>query len=95
MTISEIVPINGIFEEIMIVMVLGTGATIWRYLVSIKQKQIQNQMAIQELSVRIEDIRKSVKIISGIFLTYSKQEHPDLDIDHIKDMIEDSLEKKV
>ena len=85
--------IEGIFEEIIIVTTLGIGATIWRYLASIKQKQIQNQIAIRELSNEIKNLRKSVKIISGIFITYSEQAHPDLNIDHIKDMVEDSLEE--
>ena len=63
MAVSELIQIHGIFEEIIIVIALGIGGTIWKYLSSIKKMHEENQQAI-------EDLRKSVKIISGIFITY-------------------------
>lgn len=83
--------IGSFFEEFLLIIAATTGTTIFAYFRSIRNKQIENALALDKIHQRSWRIEKSILMLAKLTANQTKQAHPEIDTSSLEEVVKELM----
>ncbi|MDH3502357.1 MAG: hypothetical protein OEL69_07620 [Nitrosopumilus sp.] len=75
-------------------MAVTAGTTVFAYFRSIRNKQIENALALNKIHQRAWQIEKAVLMLSKLTAKQTKQVHPEIDTSSLEEVVRELMKDK-
>lgn len=79
--------IGSFFEEFLLIVAATAGTTIFAYFRSIRNKQIENALALHKIHQRSWQIETAILILAKLTAKQTKQVHPEIDTSSLEEVV--------
>jgi hypothetical protein len=86
--------IGNFFEEIILIIAATAGSTIFAYFRSIRNKQIENALALNKIHLRSWQIEKAILMLAKLTANQTKQAHPEIDTSSLEEVVKELMKDK-
>ena len=86
--------IDSFFEEILLVIAITAGSTAFAYFRSIRNKQIENAVALNRIHQRSWQIEKAILMLAKLTAKQTKQAHPEIDTSSLEEVVKELMKDK-
>ena len=86
--------IGSFFEELLLFISVTAATTIFAYFRSIRNKQIENALALNKIHRRSWQIEKSILMLAKLTAKQTKQVHPEMDTSSLEEVVKELIEDK-
>ena len=83
--------IGSFFEEVILIIAATAGTTIFTYFRSIRNKQIENALALNKIHQRSWQIEKSILMLAKLTANQTKQVHPEIDTSSLEEVVKELM----
>jgi len=83
--------IGSFFEEFILIIAATAGTTIFAYFRSIRNKQIENALALNKIHQRSWRIEKSILMLAKLTANQTKQAHPEIDTSSLEEVVRELM----
>ena len=86
--------IDSFFEEIILAIAITAGSTVFAYFRSIRNKQIENAVALNKIHRRSWQIEKDILMLAKLTAKQTKQAHPEIDTSSLEEVVKELMKDK-
>lgn len=86
--------INSFFEELLLAIAITAGSTVFAYFRSIRNKQIENALALNKIHRRSWQIEKAILMLAKMTAKQTKQAHPEIDTSSLEEVVKELMKDK-
>ena len=86
--------IDSFFEEIILAIAITAGSTVFAYFRSIRNKQIENAVALNKIHRRSWQIEKAILMLAKLTAKQTKQAHPEIDTSSLEEVVKELMKDK-
>ena len=83
--------IGSFFEEFLLIIAVAAGSTIFAYFRSIRNKQIENALALNKIHQRSWQIEKAILMLAKLTAKQTKQAHPEIDTSSLEEVVRELM----
>lgn len=86
--------IGNFFEEFLLLIIITAGTTVFAYFRSIRNKQIENAIALDKIHQRSWQIEKAILMLAKLTAKQTKQAHPEIDTSSLEEVVRELMNDK-
>ena len=86
--------IGSFFEEILLIIAVTAGSTVFAYFRSIRNKQIENTLALNKIQMKSWQIEKAILMLAKLTANQTKQAHPEIDTSSLEGVVKELMRDK-
>ena len=86
--------LGSFFEEFLLIISATAGTTVFAYFRSIRNKQIENALALNKIHLRSWQIEKAILMLAKLTANQTKQAHPEIDTSNLEDVVKELMKDK-